>query len=689
MAINFNGPEFLRLSSKEKKEFVKNEFVRCSKDFQYYLENYAYIRHPNKGIIQMQPFEYQLDVAVPISIALLKKRSEATTNYIKTIPPAFEYKKWWNQLAEENIELSKKVPGEFHEFYKVTRQHAEYFSRVDTIILKSRQTGLSTIFQQVGVWHTNFHIGVIDLIISQGDREAKKFLNDVIMSYELVPPPLRAKKINSNEHELWLSISGEKSHKSGLKALPPTTNAGRGDSPDLVILDEFAMYRRAEELWTAIAFGVSGGGIIVIISTPKGVGNLYHKIWTMTKRAMTYNSFSQAAIDDPTIDIPPPSSSSEEEMLSAFRPVVVHWTQLPHSEFTRRGFSDGVGWYKHMRAKIAMELGEKGIAQELDLDFASSGNTIEPRYLNALKTSTLEKITAPYISESGVIIYEEPIQGCEYIIGVDVAEGIGEDSSAFHVARLNKPGQIPTIVAKFASNRISIFRYKEMVKTIAFWYNLAWLIVERNNHGHVLLTYFIDSQEYPKFAVFNQYNFKIGTFHKDIKGWLTSSSTRDILIANLLEHIRTKCDEVSLPASTVDEFTTFVQKPNGKWEAMSSFHDDNILSYALTIQGWILLNRFKEWLLDQEDGGIGTDIDYGEGVGSSLLLPSGLDQTIFQSDPEQQRLIGSREINRIDELRSEYVMNRENIEERLPKNFKRNFEISQVTEIEDGDFDIL
>jgi hypothetical protein len=687
MAIDFKSSSFTHLSSREKKEIIKAEFIKCSKDFEYYLASYAYIRHPNKGIIKMEAFPFQLDIATPISISLLKKRSEETIQHIRTLPESFDYREWWRNLAEEQLDLSRKVPSEFHEFYRVTRQHEDYLSRIDTIILKSRQTGLSTIFEQLGVWHTNFHVGVYDLIVSQGDREAKKFLNDIVTSYTLIPPPLRAKKINSNEHELWLSITGEKSHKSGLHALPPTTNAGRSYAPDLVILDEFAMYRKAEEVWTSIAFAVSGGGVIVIISTPKGVGNLYHKIWTMTKRAMSYSSFSQASIDDPTASLP--VLSNDEALFSAFRPVVVHWTQLPHSEFTRRGFADGLGWYRHMRSKIALELGEKGIAQELDLDFVSSGNTIESKYLKGLKSSVLENSITPIIKDSGVIIYEEPLPDTEYLMGVDVAEGVGEDASDFHVVKVPEPGHDPVVVAKFSSNRLSVFRYKEIVKAVAMWYNLAWMVVERNNHGHVLLTYFIDSKEYPAFAIMSQYNFKLSSFHKDIKGWLTSTNSRDILIATLFEFIRTRDGVVPLPAITVDEFSTFVQKPNGRWDAMSGFHDDGIFSFSLCVQGVAILARYKAWLLEQEDG-IPTEIDYGDALGSSTFLPNATEGVVFYSDEDlQKRYASSKEKSRIDELRMEYAQQRENIEEKLPVNFRRNPEISQVTDMDYEDADVF
>ena len=51
------------------------------------------------------------------------------------------------------------------------------------------------------------------------------------------------------------------------------------------------------------------------------------------------------------------------------------------------------------------------------------------------------------------------------------------------------------------------------------------------------------------------------------------------------------------------------------------------------------------------------------------------DDSFFYSDSENRgRLVSEKEITRIDELRFEYMLHKENIEkEKLPNNFKRNF----------------
>jgi len=669
MPVNFNAPSFTELTLKEKKEIVLSEFKECRNDFSYYVNNYAMIRHPNAGLIKMDPFDYQIDVSVPIAQTLISKRSKETLAELKKYKFKFDYEKWWNELAEEKIELSKKVPVEFHNFHKVTSKSEEYSMRVDTILLKSRQTGLSVIFQQLGLWHVNFHNNVYDLILSQTDREAKKFLNNVISSYELIPPPLRSKKLNANEHELWVSVSGSKSMKSGIQALPPTSDAGRSYDPNLVVLDEFAMYAKAEDVWTAISMSVSAGGIIVIISTPRGVGNLYHKIWEATSKSLSF-----------TVTNPILQSKEEEEAknLSVFRPMVVHWSQLPEIEFKRRGFENAIDWYNHMKAKISMQKGEKAVAQELDLDFLTSGNTINSNVIKKLRATCLEivnkNITILETDIPGLIVYTPPKKGREYVIGVDTAEGVFQDYSVLHVWELpdEEVGGFPIVAAKWANNSKSIRQFKDIVKNTGLFYNEAWLHIERNNHGHVLLSYFIEENDYNEDKIYNKYDAVNAVFMKRTKGWNSQTASRTLLITTLIDFFTTYQNDLHLPLDTIDELKTFVQSANGRWDAQSGYHDDHIISIGLTLLAWKLLPKYKLFLLDNSDSAAVTLTDIPDDtmmMSSTLIMKNNELNNMVEKKEKPLRL--SKDVD-IDALRDKFQDNDiKNIIDNRPKTLQQ------------------
>lgn len=669
MAVDFYSDDFMMLSMREKRDIVITEFTKCKTDFEYFINNYAYIRHPNKGIIQMKPFDFQLDVSIPIAKTLYAKRSEESIEALRLYKHRFDYDKWWKGIAEKNLDLANVIPAELHNFYKITSKHEDFNTRVDTILLKSRQTGLSTIFQVLISWHINFNRNIYDLVMSQGDREAIKFLGDLNSTYDEIPGPLKAKKLNANEHEIWVSITGDKSKRSGAQALPPTAKAGRGYSPNLIVLDEFAEYQHAEKVWTSISMSVSAGGIVVIIATPKGVGNLYHKIWQMTNKSLTI-----------TMGGGKEKISQEEKGLSVFRPMAVHWSQLPESEFHRRGFTSSLSWYKHMCSKISMERGDRAIAQELDLDFAASGNTMDTKIIEELTKNCLENniddITVLDKNIPGLIIYEPPEDGFEYLLGVDTGEGVKSDYSVTTVIKIPRnnleSSAIPNIVAKYSNNNISVRKYTDIVKLIGTFYNEAWINIERNNHGHVLLAYFIEDGQYNQDKVLNRFDAIKSVFTVGVKGWSTQPASKTLLIANFQEFITTYKEHFYLPLDLCNELKTFIQKSDGKWTAQNGYFDDHVISCAMAILGYRLLPRYKEFLLSNS-GNAANEIDPDMVVGSSTLLKdagNSLQQLIQKHKVVKDRkFIHKNEVD-VDELREKFKIKKKEEQREASENIK-------------------
>lgn len=673
MAVDFDSPEFKSLSMKEKTNIAIEEFNKCQESYEYYFRNYAYTRHPNKGLIKMKPFDFQLDATVPISYVLQHGRTEKAKQKLKNYKFKFDYKNWWNKISEECIELAKTVPSELHNYYKITVQHEDYPLRIDTIILKSRQTGLSTSFRQLCIWYTNFLSYKRTLVLSKTDREAKKFLKDTIISWDHIPVYIKSRKISKNEHELWLSMTGEESYASAIQVIPPVTDAGRSFDPNLIILDEFSTYANSE-LWTAITMSVSAGGILVIISTPKGVKNLYHNIWVNTNR-----SFSVGI-------------SNEE---SSFRPVVIHWSQMPKEEFIRRGFDSPLAWYKHMSSKIAMKRGKKAVAQELDLSFEASGDTIDYEVIKSLKSNALETKTSPIILKTGVpnlIIYEKPKKDQIYMIGVDTAEGVHQDSDSLHVLKLTQHSW--EVVAYFNANNISIKTYKDFVKEVGEFYNEAYLNIEKNNHGHVLLAYLVEDEEYNPNKILNTYSFANNKFSKDSKGWSSNKSTRNAMVRILLDHLIDNKDNLELPLPTIEQLQTFVLR-NGKWEAEAGYHDDDIISLGLAHIGCLLLPKYKTQILapaGEYDTTASSEIDYDNIIASSTFAKSEIQKLIdsFKKELTPNLYTNSelrkKSLSEIIKLHEEKVSKKEKFDKDKNIYKYRGIASTEVMEIDEDDY---
>jgi hypothetical protein len=160
-------------------------------------------------------------------------------------------------------------------------------------------------------------------------------------------------------------------------------------------------------------------------------------------------------------------------------------------------------WVKEMRANI----GERGWKQEVLGDFLSSGETYIPGDIikkiekHIRDNPPVKKMFAEWEAESddkeewhmlnplyekgAMWVWEEPEKGAEYILGADVAEGVGDgaDFSAFHVFHLRTMTQ----VAEFASDSVPPHLFAQVIHSAASWYNNALVVVEGNGSGLAVL----------------------------------------------------------------------------------------------------------------------------------------------------------------------------------------------------------
>ena len=107
-------------------------------------------------------------------------------------------------------------------------------------------------------------------------------------------------------------------------------------------VDEAAFIRDIDEIWLSAQSTLSTGGSAIVLSTPNGVGNWFHKMWV-----------------------------EGENGSNGFNCINLHWTVHPERN---------QAW----RDEQTRILGIKGAAQECDCDFTTSGNTvIDPLILKA------------------------------------------------------------------------------------------------------------------------------------------------------------------------------------------------------------------------------------------------------------------------------------------------------------------
>ncbi len=158
-----------------------------------------------------------------------------------------------------------------------------------SLIVKARQIGISHTSAAAAVlWSM---LGDTSLIISVGEREAADMLEYSARHAKALEAlgSKWASPRSATKTVLRLSSGGR------VVALP-ATSGGRGYAGN-VILDEFAYHDRPDAVWDGAAGAVTHGFKLRVVSTPNGVGNLFHRLWTSPKQHKGY-SLHRVTIDE-------------------------------------------------------------------------------------------------------------------------------------------------------------------------------------------------------------------------------------------------------------------------------------------------------------------------------------------------------------------------------------------------------
>ena len=418
------------------------------------------------------------------------------------------------------------------------------------IILKSRQMGISTLVSAYVLWLMIFNKDRNILIISLKQDDAKDVITKVRFANDNLPTWLKVKCIEDNRLSLKLA------NGSNVQGASTTKKSGVGKALSLLIIDEAALIEDAEDLWTSAQPTLSTGGNAIILSTPRGVGNWFHKMW-------------QGAEEN----------NDGRTGKNGFHPIILPWKLHPERDDEWR------------RIEGDKQGSPKKAAQEYDCNFLASGENVVD--LNIIEFYKKNKARDPMDirgADRGLWIWEYPDYSHSYIVSADVARGDGEDFSAAHV--LDITGEKPTQVAEYKGG-FGTKDFGNFLVALATEYNNALLIVERESYGWATLNQIIE-REY-KNLFYSSADLKYvdvqhqlsNRYDRDDKklvpGFSTNMKTRPLIIDNLEHYFREMAIEI-YSKRTLAELETFIWK-NSKPIAMDGYNDDLVMSLCIGL--WI------------------------------------------------------------------------------------------------------
>ena len=417
------------------------------------------------------------------------------------------------------------------------------------IVLKFRQAGLTELIAMYSLWLAMMHPNKNIQIISIKDRVAKKVLRKIKYMYKNLPEHLMVKIVNGRTGEFGTAEEMIFSNGSSITSIPTTEDAGRSEAVSLLVIDEAAIVRWANQIWAAAFPTLSTGGSAILNSTPYGIGNFFHKEWV------------DACAGG-----------------SGFYPIRLRWQMHPERDDA---------WYIAM----AQALGPRRTAQEIDGDFLTSGYSV----FDLENIKAIEDLLPDYpvISkhENGqLLVFNKPKENMLYAIGSDVSTGRSRDYSAF------------TIMDKFGEE-VAVFKGKipvdKLSDLLASWgkkYNNALVGPEANDIG-LAVTSQLQSNGYKNLyyseQIVKEKGKKKGKIQK-IPGWLTTIKNRPVIIDELETDIRNEEIIVKDPFF-VQEAYTFIYNERNKAVALgkegrssgdedeeNTYHDDAIIGKCIT-----------------------------------------------------------------------------------------------------------
>ena len=194
----------------------------------------------------------------------------------------------------------------------------------------------------------------------------------------------------------------------------------------------------------------------------------------------------------------------------------------------------------------------------------------------SLRRGHLSALIAEDDSSSSLQVFERPVPGRTYIIGADPSGGVGRDSS---VAVVFDRATLKCCAIFSANNVDPDFFGAETLRLLGMYYNEALLVVESNNHGGTVLSQL--KGLYPNLFVrrdWSKYDVRLVQEY----GFRTDTKSRPRILDALARALREE-GWSNVPQQLLEEMRVFVQKEDGKIEAMVGYYDDAVMAAGIAL----------------------------------------------------------------------------------------------------------
>jgi hypothetical protein len=259
-----------------------------------------------------------------------------------------------------------------------------------------------------------------------------------------------------------------------------------------------------------------------------------------------------------------------EKKKNGWCPVRIHYSEVPGRD---------AAWVKEQQAAINYDM--DAWRQEFEIEFLENGTAaLNQAVIDRMKS---EACPAEFSFDDGdYFVWKNPEPNRIITIGVDVAEGVGQDFTIAIVLDITDLNNIEQC-AIFASNKMQPWVFAEKLNQIARSWGRPFLCIERNKEGGQVVDAIMNVHNYDNVVTYSMKNDKRGVYQSP--GIFCHQNSKYTGIQNMKYFIENRQSVKLYDINTIREFETFIRKVNRTWGAKKGFNDDRIMAlvWALVI----------------------------------------------------------------------------------------------------------
>ena len=487
--------------------------------FKTFIPNLKGVECKECGVLYFKPIEYVCKLAFKKNRIKLKQNVNDSKlrnqwHYVKNIKPV------------DSVPVRCITVDSVDSLYLCGNQY-----------IPTHNTTLMTIY---ALWIACFNKDKRVLVVANKEKTAINIFRRIRTAYEMLPNYLKPGVKEYGKTSITLE------NDSSIGISTTSSDAGRGDSVNVLILDELAFIPNniVDKFWKSVYPIISSSkqSKIFVASTPNGTKNLFYDLYSGAMEGK--NGWAAERID---------------------------WWEIPGRDEV---------WKQNTIREIGSE---ETFNQEFGNEFIEVGeSTLSDKLYEYLKSNIAPPL---HIFDDGAYkMWENPNKSSLYVIGVDVAEGVGQNASSIEVFDITDLGNIRQ-VAEYCNNNINPYTFTQKINQICKHWGSPPVLIERNNHGGGVCDNLKNEYNYTKIVT---YTVKAGKLHFDRPGIHSHTNTKYKCMTNmrywLNETMRVKIKSVDL----LNELKSFTRNKNGTWSARSGELDDRVMGMAWAL---IILDR--------------------------------------------------------------------------------------------------